>query len=85
MLEVTAQDLDFIVVLLQDLMDVGFADSDFSGGGKTAVADVGDAAASGLGHKRFEPDDFGFEPFRFLRGMAVVVPISRLREFAVVV
>ena len=85
MFKITAQDLDFVVVLLQDLMDVGFADSNFAGGGETPVADVGDAAASGLRHKGFEADDFGFEPFGFLRGMAVVVSVIQLRKFAAVV
>src|SRR3989338_7738937 len=82
--EVSAQDLDFVIVPLQYLMDVGFAYSDFAGGGKAAVADVGDAAASGLRHEGFETDDFGFEPFRFLLGMAVAVSVIRLREFAAV-
>ena len=83
--EVAAQDFDFVVVLLQDLMNVGFAYGDFAGGGKAAVADVGDTAASGLGHKRFEADDFCFEPFRFLRGMAVVVFAVRWDRLAAVV
>ena len=50
MFEVAPQDLDFVIVLLQDLMDIGFADRDFAGSGETAVADIGNAAASGIRH-----------------------------------
>ena len=81
-LKITAQNLDFVFVSLQDLMNKSLPDSDFVGGSETTIADASDAAASGLRHEGFEADDFVLEPFGFLRGMAVVVPVSRLREFA---
>jgi len=71
-LEIAAQALDFIAVPLQELVNVGFADSDFTGGGKAAVADVGDGTAAGFGHPRLELEDFGLEPFGLLRGVGMV-------------
>ena len=82
--EVAAQDLDFVAVLLQYLVDAGFADGDFARSCETAVADVGNAAATCLGHEGFEADDFCFEPFGFPGGMAVVVSASKVRMFVAV-
>lgn len=84
-LEVAAQNLDFVIVLLQGLVNVGFSDGDFAGDGKTAVAEVGDAAASRFWHKRFEANDFVLKPFGFLRAIAMVVFAGWLNTLAAIV
>ena len=66
---------------LQYLMDVGFSYSDFARGGETAVANVGNAAASRLGHECFEADDLILDPFGLLCGMAMVIPVDEMRVF----
>ena len=43
------------------------------GGGVAAVAEDGDAAATGLRHDSFEADDFGLDPGGFLFGMGVLL------------
>lgn len=75
--EPAAQHLDFIAMPLQGLMDEGLANGNVAGSSKPAVADVGDGAASGLGHEGFEAEDFVLEPGRLLRGMAVAVANTR--------
>lgn len=72
MFEVAAQGLDFVAVLLQELVDVGFANGDVAGGGKPAVTDVGDSAAACFGHACLEAENFGLEPFGLLWGIVVV-------------
>lgn len=75
--EPAAQHLDFVAMPLQGLMDEGLANGNVAGSSKSAVADVGDGAASGLGHEGFEAEYFVLEPVRLLRGMAVAVADPR--------
>ena len=74
--QVAAQDLHFIGMPLQGFVNVGFADGYLAGCGEAAVEDVGDGAASGLGHDGFETDDFLFEPVWLLRRVAMIAFID---------
>ena len=73
-LELAAQDVDFVAVLPQHLADVSFTDADFPGGGVATVTQDGDAAAACLRHGGFETNDFCFEPCRF--GASVTMRVA---------
>lgn len=82
---IATQDLDFVIVTLQYLVNISFADGNFSCGSKAAVAGVSDGAASGLGHAGFEMNNFLFEPVELLRGVTVVVFVDWDNAFATIV